>query len=56
MIKSIARPVGYLSLLATIVPPMLYMFGVISLEPVKTILLVACIAWFVAAPFWMKAE
>ncbi len=56
MIKTIARPIGYLALLGTIVPPLLFMFGVVSLEPVKTIMLVACVAWFVAAPIWMKAE
>jgi hypothetical protein len=56
MFKTYARPVGYVALLGTIVPPVLFMFGAIAIEPVKAIMLVACVAWFVAAPFWMKTE
>ena len=56
MIKTIARPVGYLSLLGTIVPPLLFMFHKLELAPMQTIMLVSCIAWFVAAPLWMNAE
>jgi hypothetical protein len=56
MIQNYARPIGYLALLGTIVPPLLFMFGAITIEPVKAIMLVSCIAWFAAAPFWMKAE
>jgi hypothetical protein len=28
----------------------------LSLDTVKAVMLVSAIAWFVAAPFWMKVE
>jgi hypothetical protein len=56
MIKAVARPIGYLALLGTIVPPLLFMFHKIELTPMQGIMLVSCIAWFVAAPLWMKTE
>jgi hypothetical protein len=53
--QAIAKTVGLLSLAATIVPPALFMFKVLPLEPVKWIMLAATIGWFVCAPLWMKA-
>lgn len=53
--QAIAKTLGLLSLAATIVPPALFMFKVIPLEPVKWIMLAATIGWFVCAPLWMKA-
>jgi hypothetical protein len=54
MIKTIARPIGYLALLGTIGPPLLFMFHKIELAPMQAIMLVSCIAWFVSAPLWIK--
>jgi hypothetical protein len=56
MIKTIARPIGYLSLLGTIVPPVLFMFHRMELAPMQAIMLVSCVAWFITAPLWMKTE
>jgi hypothetical protein len=54
--KSIALPVGILSLLGTIVPPFLFLFHRIESDPMKNIMLVSCLLWFVTAPIWMKTE
>ncbi len=37
---------------ATIIPSFLYASGVMSLETVKLIMLVATVIWFVWAPLW----
>lgn len=65
-IKPVAKAVGLLALAGTIVPPAVFMIQSISagpggspalaLDTVKAIMLVATIAWFAAAPFWMKVE
>lgn len=54
--KSIALPIGILALAGTIVPPVLVLTGQMAPDPMKTTLLVSCIAWFVTAPMWMRSE
>jgi hypothetical protein len=54
--QGIAKTIGLLSLAATIVPAILFMFHIIGLAPVKYIMFFAAIAWFGAAPYWMKTE
>ena len=64
--KAVATSVGLLALAGTIVPPAVFMLQSISggpgstpafsLDVVKTVMLLSTIAWFVAAPFWMKVE
>jgi hypothetical protein len=54
--KSIVLPIGALALLGTIVPPVLFMLHMIAETPMKNIMLVSCLAWFVTAPMWMKSE
>jgi hypothetical protein len=64
--KMAATSVGLLALAGTIVPPAVFMLQSIaageggspalSLDTVKAVMLVSAIAWFVAAPFWMKVE
>ncbi len=49
-----AKVLGLLSLAGTIVPPVLFLTKTLSLEPMKLILLVSMIVWFVTAPLWMK--
>lgn len=51
-----ARIVGYLSLAGTIVPPLLFSLKSMAQPTMQLIMLVSCVTWFVAAPFWMKAE
>ena len=64
--KAAATSVGLLALAGTIVPPAVFMLQSIAagqagspalpLDTVKAIMLVSTVAWFVAAPFWMKVE
>ena len=64
--KAAATAVGLLALAGTIVPPAVFMLQSISggpgstpalsLDVVKTVMLLSTIAWFAAAPFWMKVE
>lgn len=64
--KSVAAIVGLLALAGTILPPAVFMLqsiaagpgggSALSLDAVKGIMLASTIAWFAAAPFWMKME
>ena len=64
--KMAATFVGLLALAGTIVPPAVFMLQsiaagqgnapVLPLDTVKAIMLVSTLAWFAAAPFWMKVE
>lgn len=54
--KAIALATGILALAGTIVPPVLVLTGHLAPDPMKTMMLVSCIAWFVTAPMWMKSE
>ena len=64
--KTAAMWVGILALAGTIVPPALFMVQSIaggesgspslSLDMVKATMLVSTVAWFAAAPFWMKVD
>lgn len=64
--KAAATSVGLLALAGTIVPPAVFMLQSIaagqdgapglSLDNVKAIMLISTVAWFAAAPFWMKVE
>ncbi len=54
--KHVARIVGFLSLVGTIVPPLLFSLKSMTQPTMQLIMLVSCVTWFVAAPFWMKAE
>jgi hypothetical protein len=51
-----AKLVGLAALAGTILPPVAFLFGGVSLDVVKGIMLVAAILWFVAAPLWMKVD
>lgn len=48
--KMIARIIGAVALLGTIVPPSLYLAGSIDLNAAKWGMLVATIVWFLVAP------
>lgn len=64
--KTAAMGVGILALAGTIVPPAVFMVQSIaagesgsaslSLDAVKATMLVSTVAWFAAAPFWMKVD
>ncbi len=49
-----AKPISILSLMATIVPPLLFALKLMNEDVMKSIMVPAAIAWFIAAPFWLK--
>lgn len=52
----VAKVVGLAALGGTIIPPALFMMGSLSHGLMQTIMLVAAVAWFASAPFWMRVE
>jgi hypothetical protein len=52
--KAAARIIAPLSLAVTAVSPVLFAFKAMGEGPMKTALLLATVAWFAAAPFWLK--
>jgi hypothetical protein len=52
-VKTTARLVSLVSLVGTIVPPVLYFAGAMTLAATQSWMLVATIAWFAATPVWM---
>lgn len=54
--KQIARIVGLAALAGTILPPALFLAGTLGHLPMQRLMLIAAVAWFVAAPFWMDVE
>ena len=53
MMKYLTIFIASTALVATIVPPVLFLHGSISLEAMKTSMLIATIVWFVSAPLFM---
>ncbi len=51
--KTAARLVSLVSLVGTILPPVLFFAGQMTLDATKLWMLVATVAWFVATPIWM---
>jgi hypothetical protein len=64
--KMAAMSVGLLALAGTIVPPAVFMIQSLGAGPggepaftlstMQAVMLVSAIAWFAAAPFWMKVH
>lgn len=52
--KAIARLCGIAALAATIVPPALFMLGMMPLDTMKAVMFLAALVWFGAAPWWMR--
>lgn len=53
MLKTIARPVSWLSLVVLILPSILFLVGRLELDTVKWTMLLATVVWFVSASLWM---
>jgi hypothetical protein len=53
-VKRAAQLVSLVALVATIAPPLLFFTDHMSLDAMKTWMLVATVAWFAATPLWMK--
>jgi hypothetical protein len=52
--KTAAQIVSWLALAATILAPMIYLAGTMTLATMITCLNAATIVWFIATPIWMK--
>jgi hypothetical protein len=52
-VKTVARLVSYVALAATILPPVLFFTGSLTLAQAHLWMLAAAVAWFVATPVWM---
>lgn len=52
--KMALSTLSYLALVGIILPPILYLTGMMEKGPMMTAMLVATIVWFAATPFWMK--
>jgi hypothetical protein len=52
--KSAAKILAPLSLVGTVLPPLLFLCRALNEGPMKAIMLAAAILWFVTAPFWLK--
>jgi hypothetical protein len=54
--RQVARLVGLSALAGTIVPAALFMAGWLDHGSMQRVMLVAAVAWFAAAPWWMHVE
>lgn len=52
--NAVAKILAPLALVATLLPPVLYLFKAMGEGSMKLTMLVAAIVWFATAPFWMK--
>jgi hypothetical protein len=50
------KAVSGAALVATVVLPLVYLRGGMDLDAMKPWMALAAVAWFLATPFWMKAE
>jgi hypothetical protein len=55
-VKRAAQLVSLAALAGTIVPPVLFFYSHMGLEPMKGWMLLATTAWFVATPLWMDRK
>ena len=53
MLKIIARPISWLSLVVLILPSFLFLIGRVEIDSVNWIMLSATIVWFISASLWM---
>ncbi len=52
----VAKMIGMVSLVGTILPPTLFMLHWMPHGMMQNVMLLSCLGWFATAPFWMKAE
>jgi hypothetical protein len=51
--RTILQIVSFAALVATIVPPVLFLTGRLSLDQTKWTMLAATLVWFAVTPLWM---
>ncbi len=56
MKPKVAKMIGMVSLVGTILPPTLFMLHWMPHGMMQNVMLLSCLGWFATAPFWMKAE
>jgi hypothetical protein len=54
--RKITQIISWLSLVALMVPPILYMTDSMQLPAIKTWMLVFSVVWFVTVPLWMDRK
>jgi len=54
--KNIYKIVSFVGLCLTIIPAVLVMKGVFTLNNHKDLMLIGMVLWFVTAPLWMKSK
>jgi hypothetical protein len=54
--RRVVQAISWLSIVGTILPSVLYLFNMLSLDACKWVMLCATITWFVATPLWMGRE
>ena len=54
--NNLLKIVSYVALVATIVPAVLFMAGMMNLNTVQIVALVGTAGWFATTPFWMGRE
>jgi hypothetical protein len=52
--KVVAKILGLLALAGTILPAVLFLFNVMGEGPMKLVMLLSTVVWFVTAPIWLK--
>ena len=52
--KRVAQAVSFAALAGTILPPVLFFYGQLPIEPMKAWMLASAVAWFAATPLWMR--
>jgi len=51
--RILAQIISWLSLLGTLVPAIAFLAGRLTLDTMKTWMLVCTVVWFVSVPVWM---
>ena len=54
--RRILQIVSWLACAATVLPAVMFLFGMMSLPVVKQNMFAATVVWFVITPFWMGRE
>ena len=50
---ALLKLLSFVALLATLLPSILFLCGFVALNVASSLSLVATVAWFVVAPFWI---
>jgi high-affinity Fe2+/Pb2+ permease len=54
--KTLLQMISLAGILLTIVPPVLFFFGNISLSVQNTLMIIGAVVWFVSAGFWLGGK